>query len=181
MTTAGALLTALWLAAGPAAATRCADELFRIERSLNANVIVYEVVRRPDGDVDPDRPVRASWIMLARRGEREDLNLLERVLAYGFEVRPAEHGRSWWLTLKAEKGRPLRVADVDGCPAALGAIGGREGALRRIYVKADDQRLIPRVEYVDVFGVELRTGAPLHERIVPAPEQEPDRPEWRGG
>ncbi len=169
------LVAALATPAGP---PRCSDELFRIERSKNANVIVYELRRRPDGTVDRAEPVRASWIMLAAGGGREDLNLLERTLAYGFDVKEATPG--WILTLKAERKRPLHVREAAGCLQAMAAIGGRLGALKRVYVKADDRQLIPPVEYVDVFGVDPDSGAALHERIVPETPPEP-RPEWMGG
>ncbi len=162
-----------------AAAPPCPAELFRIERNKNANVIVYEVVRRPDGSVDADEPVRASWIMATRGGAREDLNLLERTLAYGFDVKPASPGPGWWLALKAKKERPVRIREEAGCLAAVATIGGKEGLLRRIYVKAGEG-LIPSVEYADVYGVDPRTGAALHERVVPdAPPEE--RKEWQGG
>jgi hypothetical protein len=147
---------------------QCSDELFRISRNKNANVIVYELSRSPDGTIDVIDPIHASWIMLARKGEREDLNFLERTLAYGFEVRSAAPQEGWWLTLKAEKKRPLRVVQIEGCHVALVAIGGHDGVLKRIYVKAKDGGLIPSVEYVDVFGIEPSSGAALHEHIVPA-------------
>ncbi len=158
----------------------CRDELFRIERNKNANAIVYEVHRRPDGSVDPSEPVHASWIMATRGGEREDLNFLERTLAYGFDLRPATPQGGWWLALVSKKERPVHVREEHGCLAAVASIDGHEGVLRRIYVKADDGKLIPGVKYVDVFGVDLRTGAALHERIVPDPPAE-ERREWQGG
>jgi hypothetical protein len=182
MTSLAGLLVALSMTAGAREAAACPEELFRITRSLNANVVVYEVGKRPDGSVDPEQPVRASWILLARKGEREDLNFLEKLLAYGFEVKSAAPQPGWWVTLKAKKDRPLHVMERDGCLGAFGTIGGREGALRKLYVKADDKKLIPSVEYVELFGVDPRTGAALYEKIMPEPARdEPDRPEWKGG
>jgi len=157
----------------------CTDELFRIERSKNANVVVYELQRGPDGGIVRAEPVRASWIMLASHGEREELNLLERTLAYGFEVEGANPGPRWVLTLKAEKKRPLTIREVAGCLHAMATIGGREGALKRVYVKADDSKLIPTVAYVEVFGVDPTDGAARYERILPGAPPE-DRRQWRG-
>ena len=174
-----AILLGAGIAAGDAPRAVCTDELFRIERSKNANVVVYELRRGPDGRIDRAQPIRASWIMLAVGGEREDLNFLERTLAYGFEVKDAEPRDGWILTLKAEKKRPLSVREVAGCTYAMVTIGGREGALRRIYVKADDRQLIPPIEYVEVFGVDPTSGAARYERIVPAPPQE-EQPAWKG-
>jgi hypothetical protein len=166
-------------ASTPDPGSACGDELFRIERSKNANVIVYELRRGADGAIDRAEPVRASWIMLASHGEREDLNLLERTLAYGFEVEAASPGPGWILRLKAEKKRPLAVREVAGCFRAMATIGGRDGALKRIYVKADDRTLIPTVAWVDVFGVDPATGAQRYERI--SPDKPPEvQPSWTG-
>lgn len=173
------LLAALAAAPASGAGRTCPDELFRIERSKNANVIVYELQRGPGGEVDRAQPVRASWIMLASHGEREDLNLLERTMAYGFEVADAAPRPGWILRLKAEKKRPISVREVEGCLYAMAVIGGSEGALKRIYVKADDRTLIPTVAWVDVFGVDPATGAARHERIVPEKPPE-EQPSWRG-
>jgi hypothetical protein len=174
-----AFLVAFAAASASATAPACPDELFRIERSKNANVIVYELRRGSDGEIDRAQPVRASWIMLASHGEREDLNLLERTLAYGFEVEDAAPRPGWTLRLKAEKKRPIAVREVAGCVHAMATIGGSEGALTRIYVKADDRTLIPTIAWVDVFGVDPTTGATRYERIVPDKPPE-EQPSWTG-
>jgi hypothetical protein len=176
-----ALVMVAFLAGAPdAPAAGCPPELFRIARSKNANVIVYEANAGAGHGLDAGEPVRASWIMLAKSGEREELNFLERLLAYGFEVHPASPGPGFWLTLKAKKDRPLRVLERGGCPAAIGEIGGRRGILKRIYVKADDRQLVPPVEYVEVFGVDPETGGELYERIV-QPRNESARLKEPGG
>lgn len=55
--------------------------LFVIERSLNANVVLYEAGLRPDGTLDPERPVHVTWRLDAEDGRREGLNLIERMRA----------------------------------------------------------------------------------------------------
>jgi len=155
------------------AAPTCPPELFRLGRSKNANVVVYEAHLSTAGTLDPSAPVKASWVLLASKGEREELSFFEWRMAYGFEVRPAGPSPGFVFTFKAREDRPVRIVLRDGCPVGIAAIGGRTGILRRIFIQADDRYLIPSVEYVEVFGSDLETGKELYERIVVSRPQAP--------
>ncbi len=147
---------------------RCPAELFRIERSTNANVVAYEANRTADGRLDPRDPVRVEWILLADGGRREELTFLERAFAYGFDVEDAAPADGFWLTLKAERSRRIRLRIRDGCPRAFTLIAGREALLELLFVDVDGGGLAATVRGVDLRGTDAVTGAPLEER-VPAP------------
>ena len=69
------------------------QSLFVLERSTNANVIHYDAQITSDGTIDPKEPVIAYWAMLAEKeGKREELNALEKSLAYGFTIRKDDTG-----------------------------------------------------------------------------------------
>jgi len=167
MSAAALVLAASLARAGEPAPAACPDELVRVGHSKNANVVVYEVNRSASGQVDPDDPVRASWIMLAERGQREGLNLVERLLAFGFDVRSAAPRAGYVLRLKAKKDQLIRLVEHRGCLAAMTLIGGRPGILRRIYARTEEGELVPRVLYVEIFGADPATGAELYQKIVP--------------
>ena len=157
----GAPLLAVLLATSP---TGCDTELFRIARNKNANVVVYEVDAEA-GREAPDRdPVRATWLMLAEDGRREDLNAFERALAYGFEVRRSPTGLR--LVLKADASQEIEVREHHGCLRAFRRIAGHEAVLRLIRVEARESGLVPSVRSVEVFGTDPETGAALRERIA---------------
>ncbi len=161
------LLAALHASIDPAAPT-CPVELFRIARSTNANVVVYEANLSAPGRLDPGDPVHASWLLAGNRGRREALSFLERSLAYGFDLRPASPLPGFWLTLKAEQDWHIRVTEIRGCPAAVADIAGRPAVLRRIDVKTAGPDLFPKVEWVELSGRALDGGDELRERIVPS-------------
>ena len=149
------------------AVSACPHELFRIERSKNANVVVYEAKPGVDTALDPDHPVSASWILLASSGKRASLTFFEKLLAYGFEVRLGPKAQSAVLTLKALRGRTLRVvAAQDGCLAALGSINGAEVVLKRVFVTTDERGATPKVTGIELFGVDPLSGEPRSEKIV---------------
>ena len=153
-------------AAGPTrAGSTCTGELFRIARNKNANEIVYRARQVRPGTLDRDEPVEAYWLMLAEDGRREGMSFIEKIMAYGFSAEPAPGGEGFLLALKAKKDQPLRITVRDGCPVALARIGGSDGVLRRIYVHATGEALIPTVDFVELFGVDPATGGELYQKI----------------
>lgn len=157
------LVLALVLSADPGP---CPSELFRIERSKNANVVLYEAKRGSATVLDEDEPVTASWLLLASTGKRERLNFFERLFAYGFDVRLAPSADSAALTLKALKARPLRVTSRGSCLAAFGTIDGADAVLQRIYVMTDEHGPAPAVKYIELYGVDPVTGAARYEKVL---------------
>ena len=162
----GTLTLALLVSAGPT--PPCAAELFRIGRSTNANEVVYAARTGADGALDPEDPIEADWHMLAEDGHREGLNFIERLMAYGFSVDPAESGKGFTVILEARKDRPVTLSLRAGCPAALVTIAGRTALLRRIFVQAESGGgLIPSVAWVDLEGTDPATGSSVKERVFP--------------
>jgi len=145
----------------------CATELFRIDRSTNANEVVYAARLASKGGLDPDDPLKAEWQMLAEDGHREGLNFLENLVAYGFSVDEAPGGGAFVVVLKAKKDRPVRLTVKDGCPVAFVTISGKTAILRRIFVQTASGGLIPEVAYADIEGVDPASGSNMRERIFP--------------
>lgn len=146
----------------------CPSELFRIERSKNANIVLYEAKAGRSTALDRDEPVTASWLLLATTGKRESLNFFERLFAYGFETRLAPTGESCSLTLKALKGRIIRVTNRGKCLAAFGVIDGVEAVLQRIFVTAEEHGPAPAVKFIELFGLDAATGEPRYEKVLRA-------------
>ena len=146
--------------------SQATQRLFRIERSKNANIVAYDLRLGGDGKPDPKTPVEAYWVYAAD-GAREALSLVQKKLAYGFKSR-LESPDVVVLRMVADLGREIRVERVGGVFRALVDIDGKRAVLDHIYVKSIERTLrLPSVEFVDLFGVDLATGAERHERIVP--------------
>ncbi len=148
-----------------ALAARTYEPIFKIERSKNANVVQYDAVVDGPGKLDPRGPVTAYWVMLAKDGRREPLTSLDQ-RAYGFKVAP-EQGGSWLLYLNATSDRSIRVVFWQGRWVAQAVIAGRSAVLSRMFVSSDESAFIPRVKWVDLFGVDMVNGKPLTERLKP--------------
>ncbi len=140
------------------------DRLFVIERSLNANVVVYDAVRGKDGRLDAAKPVAAYWLMNAEHGQREPLNAIERMEAYGFKVESASGGVE--VKVAALASRPIRVRVAGRRVEAIAEIAGAPAVLRRVYVRTDPGNPL-KVVSVELFGERPRTRAPVRETLKP--------------
>jgi hypothetical protein len=152
-------------ACAPARSGADSKRLFVIERSLNANIVVYDAVRGNDGRLDPAQPVAAYWLLKADKGQRQELNVFEKMAAYGFDVGNGPQG-SVTIALHALKGRPIRVQTDGRRVLALTRIAGREVVLNRVFVQTEQNNPLG-VKYIEIFGQDLRGRKPVHERIPP--------------
>jgi hypothetical protein len=139
--------------------------LFVIERSVNGNTVHYDA-RLKDGKLDPQQPVVAYWI-LSENGKRQELNVLERLKAYGFTIKPDKEPDSYRMTLVADKKKEIRVVRMGAAVRAEAMIGACEAYLQKIYIVSKKSFMINMPEYADMFGNDMSTGAECHERVTP--------------
>lgn len=159
---------ALLLAAG--APAWCADRtlpLFVIERNLNANVVHYDAQTTADGKLDPRQPVIAYWVMAAEDGRRQELNFLEKMKAYGLTTHPDPAGDSYRIVLAAEKRKEIHVYRQGRAARAETIIAGHRAYLQKIFVSTHKSLGMHLPSYVELFGVDIATGQPCHERLLP--------------
>ena len=112
-------------------------------------------------------PVLAYWLLNGEAGKREELNMVERQRAYGFDVTPGHTPGTYSMTFKAGRKRRLTVRMLNGCPVVTASIGGHDGILRRMFVQSKEGSMRPTVEYVEFFGQDAAAGVPLYEKFLP--------------
>jgi hypothetical protein len=155
----------LFAAALTASAEDAFIPLFVIERSVNGNTVHYDA-KLKDGKLDPQQPVVAYWI-LSENGKRQELNLLERLKAYGFTIKPDKDPEAFRMTLVADKKKEIRVFRMGAAVRAEAMIGACEAYLQKIFVVSKKSFMINLPEYVDMVGNDMSTGAECHERVTP--------------
>lgn len=139
--------------------------LLVIERNTNANVVHYDAGLTGDGAFDPAEPVIVYWVLLAEDGRRKKLNWLEKKKAYGVKLKPA--GDGYTMTLAAAPWMPLAVKKTGGVVRLEATINGRPAVMQKMFIQSRGGLLGPKVEYIDLYGKDLATGAPCRERIKP--------------
>jgi hypothetical protein len=160
------LALALLLLGSSLALGQSTHKLFVIERSKNRNQVHYDARLGTDGQLDPKEPVVAYWVLLPS-GKRESLGWVERKKAYGFSIVLDKSGQFWRMKLVPAEDRPIKVYVKDGKARAEMTISGRAAYLTKLYIDSTEGVVLPTVNYVDLFGVDLANGASVRERLVP--------------
>ena len=142
------------------------QQLFHIERNKNANTAVYAAQLQSDGSLYREEPVIAYWLMLAEDGSRQDLNKIEKKMAYGFEVGDAAKD-SVLMKLNADVGRDIIVRVIRDTCRAIIPIMNKRAYLNRIYIMAIEKPPRPKVQYMELFGTDINSGEELYEKILP--------------
>lgn len=140
--------------------------LFYIQRSVNANTVVYVAPAECRGTADP---VTVYWRLYNIDGHTRSLNFIERVLAYGVNsvvVRPPPAATSFRIAAIPELELILEQ-DAAGHPEAVMQFAHRSARLVYVYLQVDDRGMMPRVTALDLFGIEQGTGKALHEHVIP--------------
>lgn len=139
--------------------------LFRIEKSKNANVVQYDARVGPDGRLVPDQPVVVYWLRLAEDGRVKPLSWLQRTFAYGFDVELNRERDQATLSMNARIGRPVTVRCGPADCRATTEIDGASAYLNRVFVHAVGKGIGTRVVYTELFGEDVNGGGERYERI----------------
>ncbi len=139
--------------------------LFYIHRSVNSNTVLYEVNLLGDKTIDPKNPVSVYWLRYAEKGQKRDLNMLERNFAYGIKCIPAGPGK-YTMHFVASKTRQAEVLlDQNGQATAIMDISGKASRLKKIFVQVAEDGWWPKVDYVEFFGEDVRTNEATYEKM----------------
>jgi hypothetical protein len=149
-----------------AGAQKKTQPLFIIERSKNANVVHYDARLTADGKLDPNEPVIAYWVLLAKDGRREELNWIEKKKAYGFIIKPDSSVNGYKMTLVSVPQGQITVKKDGDAVRAERAIDGHPAVLEKIYINASDGLLGPKVHYIELHGKDIKTGEKRFQKIV---------------
>jgi hypothetical protein len=142
------------------------NNLFVLQRSKNKNEVHYDAQLDDDGKLHPKQPVIAYWRMHAEDGRREDLGYFERKKAYGFDVKADGSGKHYTMVLVAYRERPIKLYLKGDVPVAEAVIDGQPAYLKKLFIAADESGLLPAVKYLELHGLDLKTGKPRYEKII---------------
>lgn len=162
------LATALLvLAAAAYPVPREPGQLFYVQRSMNANTVIY-VARMKHGALDPAQPVRVFWRRYEEEAQTKDLSALERRLAFGVTAEPAPgQPGAYRVRVVSYPGRPALLRVADGVPRLELTVAGEPSVLDHAYLHVDDGGSLPRVTRVDLYARSLKTGRPVRESFTP--------------
>ena len=143
------------------------QDLFRIERNKNANIIQYDAQVTPDGKLDNKDPVVGYWIRLAEQGQVQKLSWIQRKFAFGFKVNLDANSEGVSLDMVIDPGQLISVRRYGQDYKAIMDIDGKSSQLEKIYIHASGKGLTTRINYLELYGMELDGGEKTYQRLVP--------------
>jgi hypothetical protein len=142
------------------------NTLFYIQRSTNANTVMYEVNRQSNSTLNSENPVQVYWLRYAEKGQRQGLNYIERNLAYGVRCQKNENGKYIMRFLASKKKWAEILVDQQGQAHALMMINKKISHLKKIFVQVSEAGLLPKVEYVEFYGEDDATHTATYEKML---------------
>lgn len=146
---------------------RTENMLFFLQRDPDANTVIYELNFGTDGKLDPQKPVKASWIRYAEDGKCRNLTGIENKFAYGVKCK-ALGNEEFEIRLAAYKKMPLYLkrSEEDNKYKIYIRDEGRDHLLKRVFVRVRGGSFwFPRVEYIDLITVSSNSGMEFLKRI----------------
>jgi hypothetical protein len=141
------------------------DLLFYLQRSTNANTIVYEL-QHTDSTLDTGHPVHPFWILYAEKGQKEDLDYIQRKFAYGIKSNKISDNHYELKFVSYDKYKLELMRGTDNRLHVYTTINNKKAILTRIYLKINGGTFwFPRIEYVDVEGIDPSDNSIVTERM----------------
>ncbi|MBB6271984.1 hypothetical protein HDF26_002441 [Pedobacter cryoconitis] len=148
-------------------AVRIENLLFFIQKSPDANTVVYELNLNEDGTLCTQDPVKVSWIRYAEDGKREELTSIERKHVYGVQSQDLGNDE-YEIHLMAYTKLPLylRRSQTDNKYKIYIKDEGLPYLLKRAFIKLDRCSFwYPKVRYIDLVAVDTANGKEILRRI----------------
>jgi hypothetical protein len=150
----------------PAIANKKSKVLFCIQRNLNRNKIIYEANFDKNGMLNKNNPIKAYWVMVEEDGQKENLNYVEKKMAYGFKSKKINNKR-YIIRLNAYKSKKLTLVQKEPFEATIYTyINGVRSKLNRLYINADNSSFWPKVEYIKIEGMQKENSTYIAEKIL---------------
>jgi len=143
------------------------NQLFYVQRSPNANTVIYAARLDAQGNFDAGAPVDAFWRKFNIDGSRQKLNFIEGMMAYGVKVDTRKPGQPITFTIAALPERKLTLGwDAQHHPQATMRIGSHLVRVSYVYLQVVEGGLVPAVPSLDVLGTDVASGKAIHEHLI---------------
>lgn len=142
------------------------NHLFYLQRTSNTNTIICELNIQKNGLVDEDDPVHVFWIRYQEKGQKEELNYVQRNFAYGIKSTQIAKDKYEIHFVSFKKYRMTLKKGNNNTFNVYGLINKKEAILHRIFVKIVGGTFwLPKVEYIELKGSDPATGLETLERF----------------
>lgn len=142
--------------------------LFYMQRTPNANTIIYDLNLKKDGSLNESEPVNIYWIRYTENNERKGLNYIQRKFAYGLKIKQLEKDKYELRSVAYDKKKMYLMKAAEGGYHIYTQIGQTMAILSRIYLQIEGGTFwFPNVVYIEMKGIDPATGKEIKEQFKP--------------
>lgn len=142
--------------------------LFFLQRTPDANTVIYEINFKRDGTIDTRNPVVGSWIRYEEEKRYKPLTGIEQKFAYAVKCKPIGKDE-FEIRLMAFTKMPMYLlkSTVDNTYKMYIKNGDDNLLLKRVFVKVESGSFwFPKVSYIDLITASSETGKEIIKRIA---------------
>jgi hypothetical protein len=141
------------------------NQLFFIQRDPNSNTLIYELNLK-NGALVEDEPIHVFWIRYAEKGQKDELNYIQRNFAYGikskminkdlFEIHFVSYKKKLMSLKKSSDNKFYVFTDINK----------KQAILKQVFIRVNGGSFwVPNVEYVELKGIDPTSGLEVVERM----------------
>ncbi len=144
------------------------NRLFYVQRDPNSNTIMYDLNLEKNGKPDAENPIHAYWVRYADKGQKDELNYIQRKFAYGLTTKKISD-EQFDVRFVSYKKLPLTLKKAgDDKYHIFITADQKQIMLNRIFVKIEGGSFwLPNVVYVELKGIDQATGKEIAHRFKP--------------
>lgn len=142
--------------------------LFYIQRDPNINTAIYAINYQENGKINKSNPIKTYWIRYAEKGEKKDLNYLQRKFAYGIESKTLDNEEFEFKFVSYKKlSLTLKKIEADQKYHVFANVNQKKIQVEKIFVRIEGGSFwLPNVKYAEVTGIEALSNKTITERML---------------
>jgi hypothetical protein len=141
--------------------------LFRIDRSRDANQIVYKLNMLDDGSLNQKNPIEAYWLKHSGQGSMEPISWIQRELSYGLKfINVSDNQATFHFAAYNKKNLFLRK--IGGVYKVFAFSNDKFVEIDHIFVNfKGGTDWLPTVQFVEIHSKDAANGQAVKEIIYP--------------
>lgn len=145
--------------------------LFYIQRSVNANTIVYALNTDDNGKVIEETPIKVYWVKYEKGGKVTPLTFIQKHYSYGIETTLIDKEKKTYTFEFASYHKRklyLKKSSIDNKYHVYGQFNNELSVLNRVMIQIEGGTFwIPNITQVEVYAQNITAHKPITEIIKP--------------
>ncbi len=142
--------------------------LFKIDRSRDSDIVVYDVRLDSQGKLDTSSPISIYWKKFTRDSIFEPLTGIQKKFGYGIKFQNIdEHSADFKFVSSLDRIFELRKTGYDHYRVYTYSEGNRVEVKSLFIHFEDDSFWLPEISSIELVGLDTDKGSMVSESIIP--------------